>query len=157
MRSGAMTVRPSGFLQPDAILARNLFGATPADAVRPVSSRMRSFSRRATSTPSGSPQAFSVTSRYASSSDSGSTSGVTSRKMAKTWERHGGVLAEVGRDDDELGTEPDGPRHRDRGAHAEGPRFVARGGDDAAALGPAADGDRAARCSAGSSRCSTDA
>ena len=36
MRSGAITVRPSGFCQPDAILARNLFGATPADAVRPV-------------------------------------------------------------------------------------------------------------------------
>ena len=32
-----MTVRPSGFFQPDAIFARNLFGATPADAVRPVS------------------------------------------------------------------------------------------------------------------------
>ena len=34
-RSGAMTVSPSGFFQPDAIFARNLFGATPADAVRP--------------------------------------------------------------------------------------------------------------------------
>ena len=28
-----MTVRPSGFFQPEAILARNLFGATPAEAV----------------------------------------------------------------------------------------------------------------------------
>ena len=52
-RSGAMTVRPSGFFHPDAIFARNLFGATPAEAVRPVSSRIRSLSRRATSTPSG--------------------------------------------------------------------------------------------------------
>ena len=43
-----MTVRPSGFFQPDAIFARNLFGATPADAVRPVASRMRAFSRCAT-------------------------------------------------------------------------------------------------------------
>ena len=33
MRSGEMTVRPSGFFQPEAILARNLLGATPADAV----------------------------------------------------------------------------------------------------------------------------
>ena len=33
IRSGAMTVRPSGFFQPDAIFARNLLGATPADAV----------------------------------------------------------------------------------------------------------------------------
>ena len=35
-RSGAITVRPSGFFQPEAIFARNLFGATPADAVSPV-------------------------------------------------------------------------------------------------------------------------
>ena len=60
---GAMTVRPSGLRQPEAILARNLLGATPADAVRPVCSRMASFIRLATSTPSGSPQPFSVTSR----------------------------------------------------------------------------------------------
>ena len=33
-RSGGTTVRPSGFFQPEAILARNLFGATPAEAVR---------------------------------------------------------------------------------------------------------------------------
>ena len=37
-RSGLITVRPSGFFQPDAIFARNLFGATPADAVSRVSS-----------------------------------------------------------------------------------------------------------------------
>ena len=47
-RSGLITVRPSGFFQPDAIFARNLFGATPADAVSPVSARMRAFSRCAT-------------------------------------------------------------------------------------------------------------
>ena len=58
-----MTVRPSGFFQPDAIFARNLLGATPADAVSPVSARIRSFSRRATVVASGSFQAFSVTSR----------------------------------------------------------------------------------------------
>ncbi len=83
-RSGPITVSPSGFFQPDAIFARNLLGATPADAVRPVSARMRAFSLRATDVASGSPHAFSVTSRYASSSDSGSTSGVTSRKIEKT-------------------------------------------------------------------------
>ena len=74
-----MTVSPSGFCQPDAILARNLFGATPADAVSPVASLIACLMRRATVIPSASPQAFSVTSRYASSSDSGSTSGVISR------------------------------------------------------------------------------
>ena len=79
MRSGAMTVRPSGFCHPDAILARNLFGATPAEAVSPVVSLMAAFRRRATATPNDSPQVFSVTSRYASSSESGSTSGVTDR------------------------------------------------------------------------------
>ena len=36
MRSGAITVRPSGFRHADAIFARNLFGATPADAVSAV-------------------------------------------------------------------------------------------------------------------------
>ena len=46
-----------------AIFARNLFGATPADAVRPVSSWIFFFSRFATTLASGSPQRFSVTSR----------------------------------------------------------------------------------------------
>ncbi len=44
---------------------------------------MAALSRRATFTASGSCHAFSVTSRYASSSDNGSTSGVTSRYSAK--------------------------------------------------------------------------
>jgi len=79
-----MTVSPSGFFHPDAIFARNLFGATPADAVREVDARISSLSRRATVIPRGSCQAFSVTSRYASSSDIGSTSGVIDRKIAKT-------------------------------------------------------------------------
>ena len=34
---GATSTRPSGFSRSDAIFARNLFGATPADAVRPTS------------------------------------------------------------------------------------------------------------------------
>ena len=58
-----MTVSPSGFFQPEAIFARNLFGATPADAVRFIVSRIDCLMRRATSTPSGRFQAFSVTSR----------------------------------------------------------------------------------------------
>ena len=79
-----MTVRPSGFFHAEAILARNLLGATPADAVNPIVSRIWTFSRCATTRPSASPHAFSVTSRYASSSDSGSTSGVTARKSSNT-------------------------------------------------------------------------
>ncbi len=62
-RSGATTVSPSGFFHPEAILARNLFGATPAEAVRPVASQMAVLTRRATVIPSGSRQTFSVTSR----------------------------------------------------------------------------------------------
>ena len=38
-----MTVRPSGFFHADAIFARNLLGATPADAVNPIVSRIWSF------------------------------------------------------------------------------------------------------------------
>ncbi len=83
-RSGAITVSPSGFCHPEAIFARNLFGATPADAVSPVADLISSLSLRATVIPSVSPHAFSVTSRYASSSESGSTSGVTARKRPKT-------------------------------------------------------------------------
>src|ERR1700752_5098260 len=59
-RSGGMTVKPSGFFHADAIFARNLFGATPADAVRPVVSRICAFRRWATTRPRPSPQAFWV-------------------------------------------------------------------------------------------------
>ena len=128
-------------------------GATPADAVRPVVSRISALMRRATVTPSGSPHAFSVTSRYASSSESGSTSGVTARKMANTCCDTRPVLLEVGADDDEAGAEPDGARHRNGGADAEAARLVAGRGDHAALAGRrrrrqaarAATGCRAAR------------
>src|SRR5687768_4054778 len=83
-RSGAITVNPSGFFHADAIFARNLFGATPADAVSPVAPRISDLILSATVRPSVSPQEFSVTSRYASSSDNGSTRGVTERKISKT-------------------------------------------------------------------------
>lgn len=63
IRSGPTTVRPSGLRKPEAMLARNLFGATPADAVSPVVSRIAALSRFSPATPSGLPHAFSVTSR----------------------------------------------------------------------------------------------
>ena len=71
-------------------------GATPADAVRPVVSRICCLRRLATGVASGSPQAFSVTSRYASSSDSGSTSGVTARKRSNTCRETVRYLAKSG-------------------------------------------------------------
>jgi hypothetical protein len=56
--------------------------------------------------------------------------------------RHGPVFTEIGRHHRELRTEPDRTRHRHGGAHAERASLVARGGHHAAALRPAADGDR---------------
>jgi hypothetical protein len=80
-----------------------LFGATPAEAVSAVVVFIASLRRRATSMPSGTCHAFSVTSRYASSSDSGSTSGVTLRNNAKTccetaryFAKSGGTMTSVG-------------------------------------------------------------
>ena len=45
----SMTVSPSGFWKSEAVLARNLFGATPAEQVRPVSAftRARMYSAAA--------------------------------------------------------------------------------------------------------------
>lgn len=70
--AGWMTNRPFGFFQSDAILARNLFGATPAEAVRLRSARICWRMTRATSVAAGSLVLFADTSRYASSSERGS-------------------------------------------------------------------------------------
>src|SRR5258708_4188470 len=43
IRPGGITVSPSGFFQPEAILARNLLGATPAEALRFGCSRITPF------------------------------------------------------------------------------------------------------------------
>jgi hypothetical protein len=60
---GRMTKQPSGFFQSEAILARNLLGATPADAVRRVSSRISRRMVCAVSVAVGIPVSSSVTSR----------------------------------------------------------------------------------------------
>jgi len=67
-----MTKSPSGLRQSEASLAKNLFGATPAEAVRLNSSRICCRIVRATRVAVAKPVLFSVTSRYASSRDSGS-------------------------------------------------------------------------------------
>ena len=54
---------PSGFRQSDASFAKNLLGATPAEAVRFNSCRICSRIVRATSVAVGKPVLFSVTSR----------------------------------------------------------------------------------------------
>ena len=63
-------------------MATNLFAASPAEAVSPVASRMRDLIRRTAS--GGGPQRVSVPvrSRKASSTETGSTSGVKSPRMA---------------------------------------------------------------------------
>ena len=85
-----------------------------------------------------SPQLFSVTSRYASSSDSGSTSGVHVAQDRHDLRRHRLVLVEVRPHDDQLRAKPHRARHRHRRAHAELARLVARRRHHAAPLGAAA-------------------
>ena len=72
-------MRPSGFPRSDAIFARNLFGATPAETVSPVSSRTAALIFRATSSAAPNSRSHPVTSRNASSMESGSTRGVNRR------------------------------------------------------------------------------
>ena len=81
---GWMTKSPSGLRQSEAIFARNLFGATPAEAVRCSSWRIWSRIARATRVAVAKPILFSVTSRYASSSDSGSTKSVCRLNISRT-------------------------------------------------------------------------
>jgi hypothetical protein len=92
-----------GFFQPDAIFARNLLGATPADEVRPgvvadagfkpaFAPRCRTYR----------PHALSVT-RIASSSEQRFDSGVSSRKMVKTAFDSRLVARRIGRDDHTTG------------------------------------------------------
>ena len=71
------------------------------------------------------------TSRNASSRLSGSTSGVTSRKIAITRLRHLGVVGVVAGQEDRVRAQPPGPHRRHRRVHAVGPGLVAGGGDDA--------------------------
>ena len=63
MFPGRMTKSPSGLRQSDASFARNLLGATPAEAVRFSSWRICSRIVRATRVAVGKPVLFLVTSR----------------------------------------------------------------------------------------------
>ena len=81
---GGTATWPFGFARSDAILAVSFASAMPADAGSPSSLAMRPRIRAAMS--AGEPNSCSdaVTSRNASSSDSGSTSGVTEHRMSNT-------------------------------------------------------------------------
>ena len=78
------TSMPSGLQRADATLATNFVGATPTLQVSPSSRETRS--RICSAITAGRPWARTApdTSRNASSSESGSTSGVTSRRIAIT-------------------------------------------------------------------------
>ncbi len=74
-----------GLASLEASLATNLLGATPTAHANPCSSCTRDRSSSAIRRPSVVPCRTPVTSRNASSSESGSTSGVTERRIAMIW------------------------------------------------------------------------
>jgi hypothetical protein len=75
---------PSGLLTALATLARNLVRATPTEMASPTSARTRARSRTAISSGVPAIRRSPPTSRKASSIEIPSTSGVVSRKIAKT-------------------------------------------------------------------------
>ena len=82
--SAGTTSRPSGLARVEPSLATNLVGATPTEQVSPCSSATRRADQPAISAGRPNSRGAPATSRNASSSESGSTSGVTSRKIAMT-------------------------------------------------------------------------
>jgi hypothetical protein len=77
-------VTPLGFFMSLANLARNLFGATPTDAVSCVSAKMAARICSAMAGPSPKRCREPLTSRKASSMEMPSTSGVKRSKISKT-------------------------------------------------------------------------
>ncbi len=83
-RAGGTMTSPSGFSRSEASLARNLFGATPTDAVSAVRSRISCLRRAAMTPPASTSDAAPLTSRKASSMLRPCTSGVQDPRMANT-------------------------------------------------------------------------
>ena len=134
------TVSPSGLSRSEAILATSLLGATPTEAVSPVSSRMRSLMRRAIShRRCRGARWLAVTSRKASSSDRPCTSGVTSWKTPKTVRRDLLVARHARPHAHRVRAQPQRRAHRHRRVHAEAAHLVARRRHDAAPAVPADD------------------
>ncbi len=131
-----MTKRPSGLRQSEAILARNLLGATPAEAVRLSSSRI--CWRMARGDACGGGEAgfvfgdvevgFVERERF-------DEVGVTLEDLAGL-AGDGAVTGEVGRDEDGGGAEALGANGGHGGADAEGSRFIGCGADDGAIAAP---------------------
>ncbi len=76
------TTRPSGLRRSEATLAMNLLAASPAEAVSPVSPRMRRLISRTASGAGPNSDAVPVRSTNASSTETGSTRGEKSPRMA---------------------------------------------------------------------------
>ena len=117
---GGITVSPSGFFHPEAIFARNLLGATPAEAVRP-----RLFADRRLQ-PARDRHCRAVLPGVVGDVEIGFVERQRldeGRDAAEDLEhllRHRPVPREVGTDQDQFRAEADRPGHRHGGAHAEG-------------------------------------
>ncbi len=79
---GGTTTSPSGLRMSEATLATSFEVATPTDAVSPVSSRIAALSLRPICSPVPIARALPVTSRNASSIETGSTRSVKRSKTA---------------------------------------------------------------------------
>ena len=100
---------------------------------------------------------LAVTSRKASSMDTGSSSGVHCAEERHDLARHPRVLVHVHRQVHGVGTEPVGAADGHGGVDAEAARLVGGGGDDAAPARQSAPTTTGRPRSSGRSRCSTDA
>lgn len=124
---GRMMNSPSSLRQSEAILARNLFGATPAESVSCSSSRICSWIVRATSVAVSRPVLLWVTSRYASSSDRDSTRSVSMEDSPPHLLRDGPIAGKVGRNKNSLGAQALGTKGGHRRSYVELPRFIGSG------------------------------
>ena len=122
-----------GLAARDASLATSLERPMPTEQSSDSSSRTRLADargrwRRAARAAGGAP----VTSRKASSSPIGSTSGVTDSRIVAQLPAHLGVAGVVTVDEDRVRAELPGPQRRHGRAHAEGPGLVGARGHHAA-------------------------
>ena len=113
-----------------AVFATSLLDAPPSEQGNPNSSLMRDCNRRATAS-IGSGRI--VTSRNASSIDSGSTSGAVSRNTRHHLARTSRVVSAMLRQHDQMRTQPQRLRHRHGRAHAVLPRRIRSRGHHARA------------------------
>ena len=136
---GLTTNRPSGLRKSDAILARNLLGATPADAVSCVSSRIAARIACATSVAEAE-RGFRMRDVEIGLVQRQRFDQVgMAREDLAHLARHRLVAREIGRHEDRVRAQPLGAQRRHRGAHAELARLVARRADHRTRASPGHD------------------